>query len=377
MKKILFILFALILVAAILIPSLVRGATGNATVSVTADIQFPSNLTFKISAQNATQINDIRLHYTVDRLKFAIVISEEVVSFTPSKNVSTQYVMDMRQTGGFPPGSSLNYWVTVTDATGVVTETLPQKIAMNDQRYQWKSLQKGMITLYWYNGNAAFGQQLMDAAQQGLSRVSQNSGAELNKPVSLYIYKDSNDLQGALIFAQDWTGGVAFTEYGIIAIGIGTSDAELQWGKGAIAHELTHLVVHQVTFNPYNGIPPWLDEGLAMNSEGPLDTQFTVPLSGAVASNTLISVRSLSSPFSAYADQAVLAYAESYSIVHYLITTYGQEKMFDLLTAFKNGSGYDEALKAVYGFDMASLNTQWQAAAKATTALNPALSSTL
>jgi hypothetical protein len=223
-----------------------------------------------------------------------------------------------------------------------------------------------MITLYWYNGNVSFGAQLMDAAQQGLSRVSENSGAELNKPVSLYIYKDANDLQGALIFAQDWTGGVAFTEYGIIAIGIGTSDAELQWGKGAIAHELTHLVVHQVTLNPYNEIPPWLDEGLAMNSEGPLDVQFTVPLDAAEASNTLITVRSLSSPFSAYADQAVLAYAESYSIVHYLIDTYGREKMFDLLTAFSKGSGYDEALKAVYGFDMTSLNSQWQAAVKTT-----------
>jgi hypothetical protein len=366
MKKLSFLVIALILVTSILVPAMAHGATGNATVSVTAEIQFPNNLTFNVSAQSATQINDIRLHFTVDRLKFAEVISEEVVSFTPSKKVSAQYVMDMRQTGGFPPGSSLNYWITVTDAAGAVTETLPQRITMNDQRYTWKSLQKGMITLYWYNGNAAFGQELMDAAQQGLTRVSQNSGAELNKPVSLYVYANSTDLQGALVYAQDWTGGVAFTEYGIIAIGIGTSNAELTWGKGAIAHELTHLVVHQVTFNPYNDIPPWLDEGLAMNSEGPLDTQFTVPLSDAVANNALISVRSLSSPFSAYADQAVLAYAESYSVVHYLITTYGQEKMSALLTAFSKGSGYDEALKAVYGFDMASLNTQWQAVAKAT-----------
>ncbi len=364
-KKIVFLLFALLLIAAILIPSFAKGADGNATVTVSAKISFPTTITFSISAKNDTQINDIRLHYTVDFLKFAEVISEEVVSFTPSKNVSAQYVLDLRQTGGLPPGSNMTYWLTATDASGAVTETLPQKITIQDERYSWKSLQQGMVTLYWYQGGDAFGVELMDAVQQALGRVSENSGAELKKPVSLYIYASSNDLQGALIFAQDWTGGVAFTEYGIIAIGIGTSASELAWGKGAISHELTHLVVHQVTANPYNDIPPWLDEGLAMYSEGSLDAQFTGPLASAEAGNTLISVRSLSSPFSAYANEAVLAYAESFSIVKYLIDTYGREKMLDLLTAFQNGSGYDEALQTVYGFDMASLNTQWQAAMKA------------
>ena len=165
-----------------------------------------------------------------------------------------------------------------------------------------------------------------------------------------------------MIFPQEWTGGVAFTQYGIIAIGIVPTASELAWGKRAISHELTHLVVHRVTFNPYNQIPPWLDEGLAMNSEGELELQFTAALANAEANNTLISVRSLSSPFSAYADQAVQAYAESHAIVAYLINEYGREKMFELLGTFREGSGYDEALKSVYGFDMDGLNTLWQAA---------------
>ena len=368
MKKFVFISFALILVVAVLVPGLARGDTGTATITVTAKMNFPTTLTFNISVKNSVQVNDIRLHYTVDRLlKSVDVVSEEVVSFTPSKNVSTQHIMDMRQTGGFPPGSSMTYWITAIDANGAVSETLPQKVAMDDQRYTWKSLKQGMVTLYWYNGSNSFGQTLMDAAQQALGKVTQNSGAELASPVKIYVYASSTDLQGALIFAQDWTGGIAFTEYGIIAIGIGTSSAEVTWGKGAIAHELTHLVVHQVVFNPYNDIPPWLDEGLAMNSEGPLDTQFSVPLADAEANNTLISVQSLSSPFSAYADQAVLAYAESFQIVKYLIDTYGREKMLALLNIFKQGSGYNEALQAVYGFDMTGLNARWQAAAKAVT----------
>ena len=173
----------------------------------------------------------------------------------------------------------------------------PKKLISKIECYNWKSLKEGKVTLYWYNGNDAFASELMDAVQQSLARTSQNTGAELEDPVKLYVYASSRDLMGALIFAQDWTGGVAFTEYNIIAIGIGTSSSSMNWGKGAIAHEISHLVVHQVTRNPYSGIPPWLDEGLAMNSEGSLDNQFSAALRNAEENGSLISVRSLSSPF--------------------------------------------------------------------------------
>ncbi len=115
----------------------------------------------------------------------------------------------------------------------------------------------------------AFANQLMTIAQQALTRLEGNTGAHLVRPIRIYIYASAQDLQGAMIFPEEWTGGVAFTEYGIVAIGIAPDN--LAWGQTAIAHELTHLVVHQMTFNPYNELPTWLDEGLAVYNQGPLD----------------------------------------------------------------------------------------------------------
>jgi hypothetical protein len=96
-------------------------------------------------------------------------------------------------------------------------------------------------------------------------------------------------------------------------------------------------------------------------------------------------VRSLSSPFSANSGQATLSYAESYSLVEFLITSYGQDKMLKLLTTFSEGSSYDGALKRVYGFDMDGLNTLWrdyavkqyQKVGVKTEAVSPALIGTL
>jgi hypothetical protein len=199
----------------------------------------------------------------------------------------------------------------------------------------------------------------MATAQQALARLAEDTGAELEKPVEIYIYANAQDLQGAMIYPQEWTGGVTFTRYGVVAIGI--APVNLDWGKRAIAHELTHLVINQVTLNPYIDLPTWLDEGLAMHNEGPLEPAFADPLSTAIAENRLISVRSLASPFSAYAGESVLSYAESYSLVDFLITNYGGGKMLELLNTFRQGSSYDGALEAVYGFDMDGLDALWRA----------------
>jgi hypothetical protein len=161
-----------------------------------------------------------------------------------------------------------------------------------------------------------------------------------------------------MIFPMEWTGGVAFTEFGIIAIGI--SPSQLDWGKSALVHELTHLIVHQATFSPYGRLPTWLDEGLAMYNEGELDPYLHSWLEEAISEDKLISVRSLCSPFSAEPEKAYISYGESYSLVEYLINNYGGDKILDLLTLFKEGSTYDEALSKVYGFDIDGLDSRWR-----------------
>ena len=198
----------------------------------------------------------------------------------------------------------------------------------------------------------------MRVAQDTLRELAGQTGAQLEKPVEIYIYASSGDLQGAMIFPQEWTGGVTFTRYGTISIGI--SQSNLVWGSRAMAHELTHLVTYQMIFNAYGDIPVWLSEGLAMYFEGDEQAQFASALSRAVATNSLFSVRSLASPFSAFADQAILGYAESRSIVEFLIEEYGQAKMLDLLNTFHDGASYDGALMKVYGFDMDGLNVLWR-----------------
>jgi hypothetical protein len=339
-------------------PSFSRAQSELTVVDSSAQVVFPMAISFGLTAESDVNITDVRLHYRVDRMSFAPVISEVLPDFQPAPEVTTSWSLEMVRIGGLPPGASVEYWWTVEDAKNNTVATTPTKVSFEDSRYNWQSLTEGLVNLYWYQGDETFARELLAAVDQALESLKEYTGAELEGQIKLYIYASAQDLQGSMIYPQEWTGGVAFSRYGIMAIGISPDD--LDWGKRTIAHELTHLVISQVTLNPYSDLPVWLDEGLAMHSEGPLESVFQDYLNGAIAQGSLISVRSLASPFSAYAGEAALSYAQSYSIVEFLITSYGQDKMFELLSTFREGATYDGALEKVYGFDMDGLDALWR-----------------
>jgi hypothetical protein len=347
----------------LLSPSLVAAEAGITVTASNVDVNFPGQAVFTVEAESSVDIVDVRLYYQVDKMSYAEVVSEGWADFTPASKIEANWVWDMRN-ASLPPGAEVTYWWMIEDADGNEFETSPEIMHFDDDRYLWQSLtgtvsQGGELTLFWYKGGDSFARELMDACQEGLAKLTQDIGTYLERPVKIYIYASTSDLQGAMISSTEWTGGVAFTEFSTIVISIPPS--ELDWGKRALVHELTHLVVHQATFSPYGQLPLWLDEGLATYNEGELDPDLHSRLEEAISKNELISVRSLCSPFSAYYEKAALSYAQSYSLVEYLLDNYGQDRMLDLLALLKRGSTYDEALTEIYGFDIDGLDARWRA----------------
>jgi len=160
-----------------------------------------------------------------------------------------------------------------------------------------------------------------------------------------------------MLFPREWTGGVSYSNLSVIAIGI--NESNISWGKSAIAHELAHLVLYQKTANPYNDIPLWFNEGMAMYTQGRVEDYYEDTLRQAVKEGSTISVQSLCSPFSVDPEKSYLSYAESYSLVKFLLTTYGQESVSYFLGVLSQGSTYDEALESAFGFNMGELNDIW------------------
>jgi Peptidase MA superfamily len=327
----------------------------------TAQMDFPLVLNFSCQIKAASEISDIRLQYQVEHMSYARVTAETQVVFTPATTVNAKYSLNMLRVGQFPPGLGVDYWWVVKDAAGNKFQSNPTHYIVADNHHTWQNLAQDKIDLLWYGQNNSFGQSIMSTTQKGLETLAERTGASPDRTIHLSIYTSEQDYHNSTIGESEWSGGETLPEYNsiILLIRPGSMTSDLS----GISHELAHVIVDQVTYNPYNFVPYWLNEGIAMDiqyADGGLISQFSGPLRNAINNNTLISVRSLCSPFSAFPEKAYLSYAESYSIVDYLISQFGAAKMLQFLNSFKQGITYDGALQSVYGFDMDGLNNQWK-----------------
>jgi len=335
----------------------VNAQTGLQVLDNRAVPEYPSYIIFRLEIDSPFGISDIRLNYRVNRDSFVNIVCDVKpdIAGTP---VTANWIWDMNTTGNPPPGTVIDYWWQITGDNGNKYLTEERQVVFDDLTHPWQVIEQGNLALHWYNGSEAFAGELMNAAQSALAQLERDTGARLARPVDIYIYASSSDLQRAMVYVQDWAGGLAFTGYGVVSIGIAPTD--MAWGKRAMVHELAHLVTYQMTSNPYNSIPVWLNEGLSMYAEGELESYSESFLREAVINDSLISVQSLSSPFSAYADETYLSYAQSYSLVSFLIDEHGPDKISELLETFSTGANHDGAFLQVYGFDMDGLDEDWQ-----------------
>ncbi|MBI5841521.1 MAG: hypothetical protein HZB19_15620 [Chloroflexi bacterium] len=319
---------------------------------------FPETATFSATLTSSADIASVTLEYGNAQLTCGEVIAKAFPEFTPSTSVNVEWTWDMRQSGSLPPGASLWWRWRYTDATGAEFVSDTQTAAWLDDQHNWQTVSSSDINLHWYSGDQVFAQDLLNAAVGGLEFNKTESGLEPESPINVYVYADTTDMKDAILYEPSWTGGMAFPEHDVVIIGI--SQAELDWGRNAMVHELTHVLAGHLTFTCLGDVPTWLNEGLAVYSEGELEPQWQSQLDQAIKENTLLSVRSISGGFSEVTDKALLSYSQSYSIVNFLIKTYGQEKMTSLLVALRDGKTIDQSLLEVYGFDIDGLEDSWR-----------------
>lgn len=326
-------------------------------------ISFPESATVRATLSSDTEIKSIVLEYGDQQQTCGDVIAKAFPKITPGKTVEAEWTWDMRQSGSLPPGTQLWWRWRVTDANGQETVTETKTATWIDDVHKWQTLNQGdpqRVRLHWYRGDQAFAADLANAAAKGLQFNETQSGLKADAPIDIYIYGSTDDLKEAILYEPSWVGGEAFPEENIVILGISPSD--LAWGRDAIVHELTHVLVGHLTFSCLGDVPTWLNEGLAVYSEGKLDQASQQQLNDAIRNDTLLTVRSLSGGFSEIADKATLSYGESYSITKFLIETYGQDKMTALLVGLRDGLTIDEALTQTYGLNVDGLEAAWRQA---------------
>lgn len=324
-------------------------------------LEFPESATFRATVTEDINITSVVLEYGNEQQTCGKVIAKAFPQFTPGKTVNAEWTWEMRQSGSLPPGATLWWRWRFTDANGKETVSETRTATWLDDFHSWKTMNNGdsqRVRLHWYGGDQIFADDLAKAADNGLQFNETQSGLKADAPIDIYVYASTDELKEAVLYEPSWTGGQAFPDQNIVILGI--SEADLEWGRDAIVHELTHVLVGHLTFSCLGDVPTWLDEGLAVYSEGELDPPSQGQLEDAIRNNSLLPIRSLSGGFSEVSDKAYLSYSQSYSITKFLIETHGQEKMTALLLALRDGKTIDDSLLQTYGFDIEGLEDAWR-----------------
>jgi len=352
-----------ILLALILSFSLLAVPTVSAAplTEVTGDqpiLDFPNTITFHTKISANSNITSVVLEYGTEQQTCGDVIAKAFPDFSPAKSVNVEWTWDMRQSGSLPPGAAIWWRWRYTEETGKESVSDQKTVTWLDSVHSWQTISSGELNLHWYGKSKTFAQEMLNAGTEGLGRNEKQAGLKTDSPIDLYVYPNYDGLREAILYESSWVGGQAFSDENIVIMGTSGSDSD--WDKNTVIHELTHVLVGHLTFSCLSYVPQWLNEGLAVYSEGPLDPQFQEPLDQAIQDDNLLTIRSISGAFSEVASKADLSYAQSYSVVNFLIETYGQDKMTALLLALRDGATTDAALTQTYGFNIDGLETEWR-----------------
>jgi len=316
--------------------------------------KFPDQIIFKLQVQGLSEIKRVTLYY---KFKGNDANAYAYPQFTPGNAVTMQYSYDVRKSY-VPPGTDVTYYWQITDAVGNETRTEPLTFTYEDNRFQWQSVAQGIISVHYYR-DETLSRDLLVGAAEAVSRESRDLRVSYTRPMKVYVYASKADMQDALpkksatYDSRTTTLGVRLSDEVLLLLG------NQPGVMGTLYHEIMHMIVAEAAEGPYSTIPRWLDEGLAMWSEGPLGASHQGALNRAVRDNNLISVRSLTG-YTGDAGQVNLFYAEADSVVRYLIDTHGLDKLADLLAVYKQGSTTDKALTKVYGFTTDELDARWR-----------------
>ncbi len=247
------------------------------------------------------------------------------------------------------PHTPVSYRWRATEGNEVVLSR-EQTIRYEDDRagLDWQSAQLGEATVHWYGSAEAQAMRFGELTAIGVERGEQLLGTELAGPVDVFVYATRDDFLGALgPGAREWVGAVAYSDLRTIFMWLeGGSAAYLEV---AMVHEVTHIVFHDATDNPYHEPARWLNEGVATWSEISDAGEQRSIVEFEAAGGGLFSFDAITAQFPIGQRGAELSYAQGTTMIDLIVDRYGPEAIARIAAAYREGASDAEALEAGTG----------------------------
>ncbi len=228
---------------------------------------------------------------------------------------------------------------------------------------KWQELRSAHFQIFYQNAPYDFVQEVLKEAERDYEDIANNLGYtryvgwSFDRRAKIYIYDDQTHYVNKQNIS--WSHGVAYTQEKIIR----TFPTAYGFFDSTLPHELGHIIFRE--FIGYSArVPAWMDEGVAMYQEKAKRFGVNKIVKKAMEDNQFIPLKELShAVLNETTDKKIidLFYAESASIVYYMITELGEFRFVNFCRQMQEGNGFDEALHRAYANfrDLNDLNQAW------------------
>ena len=325
-----------------------------------AESKFPEGVRFFLEVNSEEPITEIRVYF--EKMGQSSRRSYRSLEFETGKSVSAEFIMRSGSGGQYiPPGTRIEYFFEIHDALGQESRTEESTFVYLDTEFEWRTLTDGLITVFFHGESMTqVGGTILETASTTLKYMSPVLGINPDEPLHIITYDKYRDMSKALPFRSEATSkhlitqGMAFREERVLLVH-GKSDSVV----GTTSHEFTHLLLADAAGRAIQRIPTWLNEGLAEYGNQNSTGEYGRYLEYAIKNGKLKPLWHLGT-FSGTPGEVLLGYGQGQSVVEYLVSTYGQNKMAELIQNIKRTFDIDAGLELTYGFDQHGLDSEWR-----------------
>jgi hypothetical protein len=306
-----------------------------------ADATFGRQMTFRVAlVGGAPQQVDLLLRFAGS--------DSTLVAPAQVAGDEAQYVWDAAKRY-VTPNTRIRYQWRAAD--GDTVRLSPEATLLYDddrQGLDWHSAVIGRATVHWYGGSEDEARRFGELSADGAARAEQLLQHEMVGPVDIFVYDSRDDFFGALgPGAREWFGAATFPDIRTIFMWLGAGSTD--YLETTIVHEVTHVVFHDATDNPFHEPAKWINEGFATWSEHrSADTQRGI-VQAEADSRGLFSFDAIAFDFPFGSRGSSLSYAMGTTMIDMLIRKYGEGSIARLADAYRGGASDAEALMVASG----------------------------
>ena len=310
---------------------------------MTVDSTYGQGITFEVDlAGGAPDRLELLLSTPGDEGSFVQPVEPDGSSATHVWDTSTGYLT---------PNTLITYrWRAIDGDSVTVSDEGTHRYVDDRPGLDWQSTRLGEATVHWYGDSEGQALRFGELTAQGVERAEQLLGTRLAGPVDVFVYETRDEFFGALgPGAREWTGAAAYSELRTIFMWNSPQAGSTSYLEVAMVHEVTHIVFHDATDNPFHEPARWLNEGIATWAERSEATDERAIVELEAAGGGLFAFEAITEQFPIGERGGRLSYAQGASMIDLVVRDHGEAAIAAIAAAYRDGASDAEALEAGTG----------------------------